>query len=101
MHTGDPFAGSGDRSDAAYSDAGSIFDLLERPEWMSDAACREHPEVNWFPTRGDALDVARAICAGCLVRSECAAYGRREQFGIWGGLSINDRKGRRPKRAAA
>ncbi len=37
--------------------------LLERPAWHADAACREHPEVDWFPERGDDQGPAKAVCA--------------------------------------
>jgi hypothetical protein len=53
----------------------------------------------WFPERGEPLDVARKVCAGCVVRSECADYGRGEHYGIWGGTSENER--RRIRRARA
>lgn len=68
---------------------------------MRDAACREHPELTWFPERGQDIRAARAVCAGCLVRPECSEYGRRERYGVWGGVSISDRKSRRSKSAAA
>ena len=31
-------------------------ELLARPEWMADGLCLEHPEVNFFPERGDTPD---------------------------------------------
>ena len=73
----------------------TLDEVLEvvRPAWHADAACREHPEVSWFPERGEPVDAARAICAGCLVIDECRAAGiaGREQ-GIWGGLSERNRR---------
>ena len=78
-----------------------LLDLLaSRPEWMADAACREHPELDWFPTRGDNVNAVRAVCAACLVRPECAEYGARERFGIWGGVSERGRRQRRRSDAA-
>lgn len=70
-----------------------------RPAWMRDAACREHPEVDFFPQRGDIRSVRRAkeVCARCLVREECLAWGLRwdqsgNPLGIWGGLSGRQRR---------
>lgn len=58
-----------------------------RPAWMADAACREHPEVNFFPTAGEDVEPAKAVCAGCLVNGECKAYARAERIpaGVWAG----------------
>jgi hypothetical protein len=38
---------------------------------------------------GPKADAARAICEGCPAIEPCAnaAIGRREQFGVWGGLT--------------
>lgn len=59
-----------------------------RPDWMADAACREHPEVDFFPTPGKPLAPARRVCAGCLVRDECLAYALGTDVdGVWGGTS--------------
>ena len=65
-----------------------------RPAWMADAACREHPEVNYHPTAGQPTAPAKAVCAGCLTRSECLAYAQSEGigFGVWGGLSAQERR---------
>src|ERR1700722_18852645 len=57
------------------SDVGHLFMLLAwRPAWHGDAACRDHPDVNFFPTPGNAAWAARAVCAMCRVRRECLAW---------------------------
>lgn len=45
-----------------------------RPVWMRDAACREHPEVNFFPARGEDRRPALAVCGRCLVLNECRQW---------------------------
>jgi len=42
--------------------------------WHADAACREHPEVSFFPGQHESTAPAKA-CAACLVRAECLAAG--------------------------
>lgn len=80
--------------------------LLARPAWMADAACREHPELSWFPGRGEDVRPAMAVCGGCLVRQECAAYaesldrGADPLEGIWAGLSARRRRQARSRRVA-
>ena len=64
-----------------------------RPPWHADAACREHPELTWFPDRGQPTEPAKAVCAGCLVAPECRAAGiAGREHGIWGGLSERGRR---------
>jgi WhiB family redox-sensing transcriptional regulator len=50
------------------------------------------------PTR-QAVETARAkaVCAVCDVAADCLAYAEKThiQFGIWGGLTENDRRKRR------
>jgi len=41
---------------------------------MKEAACREYPSEWWF---GQAKQRAKAICADCPVRSECAQEARQ------------------------
>jgi hypothetical protein len=49
-----------------------LLELLDRPAWQRDALCREYGgDVNFFPGRGESLELARALCAACLVRPEC------------------------------
>ncbi len=51
----------------------------------------------FFPSRGDfeTSQTAKAICAGCAARTACADLARanKEQYGLWGGLSIKDQRG--------
>jgi WhiB family redox-sensing transcriptional regulator len=76
----------------------SLDELLRRPAWQADGACHEHPDVNFFPAPGEDSRPAKAVCAGCLVRTECAAYATRERIlcGIWGGTTGRDRRAARP-----
>lgn len=65
-------------------------------EWMTQAACRGATEV-MFPTRGESLDPALAVCARCEVVEPCRQYAidHDEKFGVWGGTSIRDRRAER------
>jgi WhiB family redox-sensing transcriptional regulator len=81
---------------AAPVDYSELIEVAQRrPEWHADAACREHPEVTWFPERGENAEPAKAICAGCLVVEDCRAWSLEqgpELDGIWGGLSQRERR---------
>ncbi len=83
--------------------------------WQLHAACRGlDSSVFFHPAgeRGDAHDEreakAKRICGDCPVREACLSYAMeaREQYGVWGGLTENERVSRRrrdaqPRRAAA
>ena len=56
--------------------------------WKANGNCREFPERDiFFSTSKRKVDVAKAICEMCPVRSNCLAYAveKGERFGIWGG----------------
>jgi WhiB family redox-sensing transcriptional regulator len=75
-------------------DVVALIAQIRRPGWMRDALCREHPEVDFFPTRGQSTAPAKAVCASCLVRAECATYAvEHDEAGIWGGTSERGRRG--------
>lgn len=78
-----------------------IYELLAPPAWHADAACRGVDPDIFYPTRGEDTNHARRYCDTCPVRADCAAAGRHEQFGIWGGESTKQRKARRRKETAA
>lgn len=75
-----------------------------KPSWMRDALCLEHPEVSFFPGRGESVAPAKGVCSSCIVRDECLAYALDigwTVFGIWGGTSESERKRLRRQRPAA
>jgi WhiB family transcriptional regulator, redox-sensing transcriptional regulator len=65
-----------------------------QPRYAADAACREHPEVNFFPERGESSAPAKAVCAACLVNIECLTYALTERIehGVWAGTSARQRR---------
>ena len=81
----------------APGDVPSLADLIPaRPAWMARAACREVDTAVFFPSRGEATDEARAVCAACPVRRECLAYAvESEEEGVWAGTSKRERRAMR------
>ena len=72
--------------------------------WMEGAACAGHefPEM-WFPFRDIYDDSKRRraieICGGCPVQVQCLEYALplAELDGIWGGLTMDQRRDLRRK----
>jgi len=56
-------------------------------EWVEQALCRQHPDIDWFDTECG-LMAAASICYRCPVKSECLDYAveTRAEDGIWAGL---------------
>lgn len=72
---------------------------------MEDAACLEHPEVEFIPLNQrteENADEARAICGRCLCRAECLAYALADPtlLGIWAGTTTAQRRKLRRRSAA-
>lgn len=63
------------------------------PEWQQHARCVGYGVDYWFPTRGESTTIAKAVCAGCMVRAECLEFALTEEIrhGIWGGTSERER----------
>jgi WhiB family redox-sensing transcriptional regulator len=63
--------------------------------WREEAACRETAGLVFFPDAGDVVAeaVAKRMCAGCQVRSECLGYAVAvdAEVGIFGGLTPTER----------
>ncbi len=74
-----------------------LDDLLQRPAWQQHAACRGMGTDLFFPTPGQEAKIrkAKAVCASCPVRADCADAGLTEVFGIWGGRGEPTRRARR------
>jgi WhiB family redox-sensing transcriptional regulator len=65
------------------------------PAWHRDAACKEHPELSWFPGRGRDPRAVKRVCESCLVVDLCRAWALSQPeplVGIWGGLTANERR---------
>jgi WhiB family redox-sensing transcriptional regulator len=70
-------------------------ELAEPITWRDLAACKDVPEVDFFPFPEDVQAIGRAkeICAICPVAEECLAYAieTRQSDGIWGGHTPKER----------
>jgi WhiB family redox-sensing transcriptional regulator len=66
------------------------------PDWQKPGLCRNYPANWWFPERGSnrrEIEKVKAICQDCPIRVKCLEYAlhHAEKFGIWGGLSVDER----------
>lgn len=89
---------------------GPVMDLWE---WQYQGLCRDtdpelffHPEGERGGTRRRRDQAAKEICARCPVIEQCRehALAVREPYGVWGGLSEDEREAilsRRKARAIA
>jgi WhiB family redox-sensing transcriptional regulator len=81
-----------------------------RSDWRRVGVClKEDPEL-FFPigNTGPALlqiEQAKAVCAGCPVLAECRAWAlanpKLAEFGVFGGLSEDERRAEVRRRAQA
>lgn len=72
--------------------------------WMDDAACREADPRIFYPVAFDGvLPEAKALCDVCPVKNECleGAIARFEKHGTWGGVSADELRRIRQRRARA
>jgi WhiB family redox-sensing transcriptional regulator len=62
--------------------------------WQERASCRSADPELWFPEPWEGDRAAKLICGWCPVRAECltVAMETNEQYGVWGGLSPNERR---------
>lgn len=67
---------------------------IERGEWQQHASCRFEPPATFFPENGVGVEVAKKICASCVVREQCLEYAidNRIDHGVWGGTSERQRR---------
>ena len=65
-----------------------LAQLLRRPAWQAQAACRGQGAAVFFPDRGGSTAAAKALCATCEVVAECQDYALETdaEAGIWGGM---------------
>ena len=73
-------------------------------DWRELALCAQVDPELWFPESGQPNGKAKLVCSWCDVQAECLAFAlhANEQFGVWGGLSPEERRRlRRRQREAA
>jgi hypothetical protein len=86
--------------DATKSIDELLEDLVNRPAWHREAACRgvDRSEI-FFPQRGSGRPAeALAYCERCTVRAQCLDTAVRLSeavVGVWGGTSARERRGLR------
>jgi WhiB family transcriptional regulator, redox-sensing transcriptional regulator len=71
--------------------------------WADLASCRSLSPDLFFPETANDEDAAKSVCAGCPVRAECLehALAAGEPYGIWGGLTLRERRLVRRARAGS
>ena len=74
--------------------------IADQWEWQYEGSCRTMPSEMFFhpdgergPRRRNRENAAKAVCASCPVIAQCRAHALavQEPYGIWGGLSEDDR----------
>ena len=77
---------------------GPVADIWE---WQLQGSCRDadptlffHPEGERGPARRNRDATAKSICAGCPVLEQCRSHALtvREPYGVWGGLTEDERE---------
>ena len=77
---------------------GPVADIWD---WQLHGACREadprlffHPEGERGPARRERDAAARSVCQACPVMEQCRKHALtvREPYGVWGGLTEDDRE---------
>lgn len=78
--------------------------LPDAERWTTGAACAEDGVGPMFPHPQDAegIQYAKSICATCPIKATCleTALENNERFGVWGGLTEDERYALRRKRSA-
>lgn len=75
----------------------------EATDWQDHALCAETDPEAFFPLKGQSTRSAKRICALCPVDGECLDFALDNEidFGIWGGLSVQERRAVLRTRGAA
>lgn len=62
--------------------------------WVSLADCKSQNPNIFFPSDGPGVEIARRICATCVVKEPCLEYAleHRIEHGVWGGASERERR---------
>lgn len=75
--------------------------VADRWDWQLDGACRTrspeiffHPEGERGPARRNRAHAAKVVCSQCPVLANCRRHALdvREPYGVWGGLTEEERE---------
>lgn len=70
-------------------------DIVPMPD-LTDALCSGTGNILFYPNKGDSdlIRNAKKLCEKCPVQEECGEWAiqNNEDFGIWGGLTVEERK---------
>jgi WhiB family redox-sensing transcriptional regulator len=74
-----------------------LFPLESELAWQREGACRglglSESQTIFFPSRGESVENARAICERCPVREECLDFALQHHcIGVWGGTTERQRR---------
>lgn len=74
---------------------------IETMRWTENAACKGKGHLFFEDDHLTIVRKAKAVCATCPVVDQCLMYAMdNNEFGVWGGMTANERKNlrRREKR---
>ena len=54
-------------------------------------SCEADPDL-FFSEKAEDITQAKEACGFCPVRAECAELGKNEEFGVWGGMTPDERR---------
>lgn len=75
--------------------------IMDKWDWQYGGACREldtelffHPEGERGSSRRRRAANAKAVCASCPMIEQCRSHAltSREPYGIWGGMTEEERR---------
>jgi WhiB family transcriptional regulator, redox-sensing transcriptional regulator len=63
-------------------------------EWVREARCKQHDPDVFFAQGAAEERLAVQVCRSCSVQEQCLAYALTSgiEFGVWGGLTENQRR---------
>lgn len=81
--------------------------MAENVDWRNKAACRDEDPELFFPLNtntkqgAEQIKEAKAVCNRCEVIGECLLWAMEnsQDSGVWGGMSEDERKTLRKRRA--
>ncbi|AOT62107.1 MULTISPECIES: WhiB family transcriptional regulator [Streptomyces] len=73
------------------------------PSWQESALCAQTGPELFFPEPGSSTREAKFLCGLCEIREACLEYAltHDERFGVWGGLSEQERYELRRRRSSS